>query len=67
VDTVDTGEAYGIAVDPANEDLLDAVNQALTSMINDGTYDEIFGHYPNCEEEEVETCMVPGGRVTEAA
>lgn len=67
VDTVDTGEAYGIAVDPANEDLLDAVNQALQDMIDDGTYDEIFGHYPNCEEEEVETCMVPGGRVTEAA
>jgi ABC-type amino acid transport substrate-binding protein len=67
VDTVDTGEAYGIAVDPANEDLLDAVNQALQDMVDDGTYDEIFGHYPNCEEEEVETCMVPGGRVTEAA
>jgi polar amino acid transport system substrate-binding protein len=67
VDTVDTGEAYGIAVDPANEDLLDAVNQALQDMIDDGTYDEIFGHYPNCEEEEVETCMVPGGRVSEAA
>jgi|SRR5918996_199615 ABC-type amino acid transport substrate-binding protein len=67
VDTVDTGEAYGIAVDPANEDLLDAVNQALQDMIDDGTYDEIFGHYPNCEEEEVETCMVPGGTVSEAA
>lgn len=67
VDTVDTGEAYGIAVDPANEDLLDAINQALADMIEDGTYDEIFANYPNCEEEEVETCMVPGGRVTEAA
>lgn len=67
VDTVDTGEAYGIAVDPANADLLDAVNQALADMIADGTYDEIFDNYPNCEEEEVETCMVPGGRVSEAA
>ncbi len=67
VDTVDTGEAYGIAVDPANEDLLDALNQALQDMIADGTYEEIFGHYPNCEEEEVKTCMVPGGRVSEAA
>jgi polar amino acid transport system substrate-binding protein len=66
-DTVDTGEAYGIAVDPANEDLLDAVNQALQDMVDDGTYDEIFDGYPNCEEEEVKTCMVPGGRVSEAA
>jgi ABC-type amino acid transport substrate-binding protein len=66
-DTVDTGEAYGIAVDPANEDLLDAVNQALQDMVDDATYDEIFDGYPNCEEEEVKTCMVPGGRVSEAA
>jgi ABC-type amino acid transport substrate-binding protein len=67
VDTVDTGEAYGIAVDPNNEDLLDAVNEALQGMIDDGTYDQIFDGYPNCEEEEVETCMVPGGRVSAAA
>jgi polar amino acid transport system substrate-binding protein len=67
VDTVDTGEAYGIAVDPNNEDLLDAVNEALQGMIEDGTYDQIFDGYPNCEEEEVNTCMVPGGRVSEAA
>jgi ABC-type amino acid transport substrate-binding protein len=67
VDTVDTGEAYGIAVDPANEALLDAVNDALAAMIEDGTYDEIFDGYPNCEEEEVETCMVPGGRVSPTA
>jgi polar amino acid transport system substrate-binding protein len=67
VDTVDTGEAYGIAVDPANEALLDAVNDALAAMIEDGTYDEIFDGYPNCEEEEVETCMVPGGRVSATA
>lgn len=67
VDTVDTGEAYGIAVDPNNADLLDAVNEALQGMIEDGTYDQIFDGYPNCEEEEVDTCMVPGGRVSEAA
>jgi polar amino acid transport system substrate-binding protein len=67
VDTVDTGEAYGIAVDPNNEDLLDAVNENLQGMIDDGTYDQIFDGYPNCEEEEVATCMVPGGRVSAAA
>ena len=67
VDTVDTGESYGIAVDPNNEPLLDAINQALADMVEDGTYDEIYDKYPNCEEEEVDTCMVPGGRVSEAA
>ena len=67
VDTVDTNEFYGIAVDPNNDDLLDAVNQSLQEMIDDGTYDEIYGHYPNCLEEEVETCMVPGGNVAAEA
>jgi polar amino acid transport system substrate-binding protein len=65
-DTVDTGENYGIAVDPNNPELLDAVNQALQEMMDDGTYDEIYDGFPNCEEEEVKTCMVPGGRVTAA-
>lgn len=67
VDTVDTNEFYGIAVDPNNDDLLDAVNQALQEMIEDGTYEEIYGNYPNCLEEEVATCMVPGGNVAAAA
>jgi polar amino acid transport system substrate-binding protein len=63
VDTIDTNEFYGIAVDPANADLLDAVNEALAEMIEDGTYEEIYNSYPNCLEEEVETCMVPGGNL----
>lgn len=67
VDTVDTGEAYGIAVDPNNEELLDAINGALQEMVEEGTYEEIFSGFPNCEEEEVKTCMVPGGSVTAAA
>lgn len=64
VDTVDTGEVYGIAVDPNNPDLLDAINQALLDMFEDGTYDQIFDSYPSCDEEEVNTCLVPGGRAT---
>jgi ABC-type amino acid transport substrate-binding protein len=63
VDTVDTNEFYGIAVDPNNADLLDAVNEALTEMVEDGTYEEIYGNYPNCLEEEVAACMVPGGNL----
>lgn len=54
VQTIDTGEAYGIAVDPSNEPLLDAVNQALADIIEDGTYEEIYNKYPD---------LPPGGNV----
>jgi polar amino acid transport system substrate-binding protein len=64
VDTVDTNEFYGISVDPNNEDLLDAINQAQADMIEDGTYDRIFDSFPDCSEEEVKSCLVPGGRIT---
>lgn len=63
VDTVDTDEAYGIAVDPNNPDLLDAVNEALQGMIDDGTYDQIYEAYPTCPEG-APVCMVAGGRVS---
>ena len=66
VDTVDTNEFYGIAVDPNNPDLLDAVNEAMAAMVEDGTYEEIYSSFPNCAEEEVKTCMVPGGNVAAA-
>jgi polar amino acid transport system substrate-binding protein len=65
VDTVDTDEAYGIAVDPNNPDLLDAVNEALQGMIDDGTYDQIYESFPTCPEG-APVCMVAGGRVTTA-
>jgi ABC-type amino acid transport substrate-binding protein len=65
VDTVDTDEAYGIAVDPNNEDLLDALNEAFQAMLDDGTYDEIYDGYPECPEG-APKCMVPGGRITAA-
>jgi polar amino acid transport system substrate-binding protein len=65
VDTVDTAEAYGIAVDPNNPDLLDAVNEALQGMIDDGTYDEIYDAFPTCPEG-APVCMVAGGRITTA-
>lgn len=65
VDTVDTDEAYGIAVDPNNPDLLDAVNEALQAMIDDGTYEAIYTAYPTCPEG-APKCMVAGGTVTAA-
>jgi polar amino acid transport system substrate-binding protein len=65
VDTVDTDEAYGIAVDPNNPDLLDAVNEALQAMIDDGTYDQIYSAFPTCPEG-APHCMVAGGTVTAA-
>lgn len=42
VDTIDTGEDYGFAVDPQNEPLLEAVNRVLQEMIDDGTYGQIY-------------------------
>jgi ABC-type amino acid transport substrate-binding protein len=57
VQTIDTGEFYGIAVDPNNEPLLEAVNEALAEIIEDGTYDEIYGRYPD---------LPPGGNIAQA-
>jgi len=56
IETIDTDEAYGIAVDPENEELLDAVNAALAEIIEDGTYAEIYAAYPD---------LPPGGNVAE--
>lgn len=56
-ETIPTDEAYGIAVDPENEELLDAVNGALAEIIGDGTYSEIYSAYKD---------LPPGGNVTES-
>lgn len=56
VETVPTGAGLGIAVDPRNGALLAAVNDALSSMAADGTYDRIYDRY--------EAALPPGGRVT---
>jgi len=57
VQTIDTGEVYGFAVNPANEPLLDELNRVLAEMIDDGTYEEIYGGYPD---------LPPGGNVAAA-
>lgn len=41
-ETFATGEQYGFAVDPANEGLIDAVNEQLRRMRGDGEYETIF-------------------------
>lgn len=58
VEPIDTGEEYGFGVNPENEELLEAANQALQEMIDDGTYQEIYDKYfPDA----------PAGSVAEAA
>jgi glutamine transport system substrate-binding protein len=42
VETIQTDEQYGIGVKQGNDELLDAINEALAEMMADGTYDEIF-------------------------
>lgn len=45
VDTIDTDEEYGFAVNPENEELLEALNQTLEEMIDDGTYQRIYERF----------------------
>lgn len=59
VETFATGEGFGIAVDPGNPDLLDAVNEALGAVVADGTYDRIYDRYAGS--------LPPGGRITAPA
>lgn len=52
VEQYDTGEQYGFAVaEEGSENLLEAINQALSTLREDGTYDEIFQEYfPGAEQ-----------------
>jgi polar amino acid transport system substrate-binding protein len=45
VETFTTGEEYGIAAALDNEVLIDAINDALAEMRDDGTYDEIYAEW----------------------
>ncbi|MBW3590021.1 MAG: ABC transporter substrate-binding protein, partial [Actinobacteria bacterium] len=55
VQTIDTTERYGIAVNPQLSDLLDAMKGAYQTLIEDGTYDRIYEKYPG---------LAPNGSVT---
>ena len=45
VETYSTDESYGLAMKKGNTALVDAVNEQLTTMRDDGTYDEIYNTY----------------------
>ncbi len=46
VETYDTGESYGFAVaEEGSDDLLAALNEALQTVRDSGTYDELFDKY----------------------
>ena len=55
--TFSIGQHLGFAVDQSNPGLLDALNQVLADVVEDGTYDEVYGRYAGS--------LPPGGRVTE--
>jgi polar amino acid transport system substrate-binding protein len=45
VETYSTDESYGLAMKKGNTELVDAVNEQLGEMRDDGTYDEIYNTY----------------------
>jgi polar amino acid transport system substrate-binding protein len=47
--TIPTNELYGIAISKENPELLDAVNQALTELKDDGTIQELYDKYLGTE------------------
>ena len=49
VEQYDTGEQYGFAVKQDNTELRDAVNEQLTELRDNGTYDKIYNEYFSTE------------------
>jgi polar amino acid transport system substrate-binding protein len=45
LEELETGEQYGIAIAPDNEELAASVNEHLAALIADGTYEEIYGRW----------------------
>jgi len=45
VEPIDTGEHYGIAINPQNDTLKPAIDSALAAMVADGTYKDLFTKY----------------------
>jgi polar amino acid transport system substrate-binding protein len=57
VQTIDTGERYGFAVDPRNAELLAALNRVLAEIKQDGIYQRIYDSYED---------LPRGGNILEA-
>jgi len=47
VDSIPTGEAFGFGVDPTNDELRAALDEALTAIIDDGTYTSTYDRWFN--------------------
>jgi phosphate/phosphite/phosphonate ABC transporter binding protein len=45
VQVIDTNEKFGFGVDPANPELLAALNDCFTGMIDDGTYQALYDEW----------------------
>ena len=45
VEAIDTGEHYGIAINPQNDTLKPAIDASLAALIADGTYAQLFKKY----------------------
>jgi polar amino acid transport system substrate-binding protein len=45
VEQYNTGEQYGFAVKQGNTELLNAVNEQLTKLRSNGTYDKLYNKY----------------------
>jgi polar amino acid transport system substrate-binding protein len=54
VQALDTGERYGFAVNPRNDELLRALNDALAEIKDDGTYQRLYDRFEG---------LPPGGNV----
>jgi polar amino acid transport system substrate-binding protein len=54
VQALDTGERYGFAVNPRNDELLRALNDALAEIKDDGTYQRFYDRFEG---------LPPGGNV----
>jgi polar amino acid transport system substrate-binding protein len=51
VEEFDTGEQYGFAAAQGNDSLIDAINEALAELRDDGTYDELYDRYFAVDDE----------------
>ena len=57
VQRLDTGERYGFAIDPRNDELLEALDGALAEIKEDGTYQRLYDRFED---------LPPGGNIVEA-
>ena len=59
VEVIDTGEHYGIAVDPNRPGLLAAIEGAFADMLADGTYQDIYDAWFDAPQGSVQYQAIP--------